>query len=296
MRTEDLIDYGIVNIDKPPGPTSHQVADFVQKILHIKKAGHSGTLDPQVTGVLVIALGRATRIVEVLLKGGKEYVGIMHLHQPADEKTVKKTIKKYFTGKIKQIPPIKSAVKREERIREIYDFKILEIDGQDVLFRVSCQAGTYIRKLCHDLGKQLGIGAHMAELRRTRVGPFDESTAFTLHDLKDAYTIWKQEGNDRFLKKIIQPVESAVRHLPKIYVQESAIQSLKHGRDLAIPGIAEMSEFVEGDIVALMNKNRKLIALGTAKMPTEMIEKRKKGIAVRTDKVFNPGGLSQPNP
>lgn len=782
MRVEELINYGIVNIDKPPGPTSHQVSDFVQKILKIKKSGHSGTLDPQVTGSLVVALGRATRIVEVLLKGGKTYVGIMHLHKPVKEKEIKKIIKKFFTGKIKQTPPIKSAVKREEREREIYEFKIIEIENQDVLFEVSCQAGTYIRKLClhpkteilsknglitasdfysnhqkvysfdnlkiteknpsavqrisspkklvkitmssginfivtpdhellasrkegyqmteaqklkeddylvkslvfpnnskdfiiadlldenyliqqediknkckrafiskygsirathkelkldrkaflaksnyaitihhiklagiyeqvkknintfktqkgsvirmdklnedffyllgliasdgnntkekrtirhtrikfhnkneelinqflqtykrlfpnipiskkkfrenlieldtsnsflatvaaslgikspqknsdllpilnagprfiksflkgyfdgdgsayykktptnhktkiclhavnykdalrlhqmllkidisnkifyrpsnkiyevaveniavekkfikeigtnhpkklekfkkimglkykgnindhhytgfhfkeeikknksqlhkmggnlsrilksnipitrgfykrsstivklpfldnfviekikfieevegtdyvydltvpkthnflietgfvssncHDLGRKLGVGAHMAELRRTRVGPYDESTMFTLQDLKDAFTL-HQEGNDKFLKKIIQPIESAVKNIPKVYVSDSAITSLLHGRDLAIPGIKEMSEFTKDDLVALMTQDQQLIALGTAQMSTEEIEKKKKGIAVRTHKVFMP--------
>jgi H/ACA ribonucleoprotein complex subunit 4 len=286
MKIEDLINYGIVNIDKPQGPTSHQVADFVKKILKIKKAGHGGTLDPNVTGVLPVALGRGTRIVQVLLLGGKEYVGIMHLHKPVEPKEIKKTIKKYFTGKIKQIPPIKSAVKRQERVREIYDFKILEIDGQDVLFKVSCQAGTYIRKLCHDLGRKLGVGAHMSELRRTKVGPFDESTLVTLHDLKDAYVLWQEEGNEKFITKCIQPIENAVKNIPKVYAQDNAIKSLIHGRDLAIPGIAEMNEFIKDDVVAIMTKDRKLIALGTAIMSTEEIEKKKKGIAVRTEKVF----------
>jgi predicted RNA-binding protein (TIGR00451 family) len=145
--TEEIINYGVINIDKPSGPSSHQVSGYLQKILNIKKAGHSGTLDPHVTGVLPIALGRATRVVEYLLKAGKEYVGIMHLHKKVDEKEIKKAFKE-FTGKIKQLPPIKSSVKRQERTREIYYLKILEIDKQDVLFKVGCQAGTYIRKLC----------------------------------------------------------------------------------------------------------------------------------------------------
>lgn len=289
MRVEELINYGIVNIDKPSGPTSHQVADFVQKILGIKKAGHSGTLDPKVTGILVLGLSRATRLVHVLLTGGKEYVGIMHLHKLVDEKEIKKTVKKFFVGKIKQTPPIKSAVKREEREREIYEFEVLEVNGQDVLFRVSCQAGTYIRKLCHDLGKQLGVGAHMAELRRTRVGPFDESTTFTLQDLKDSYVLWKEEGNEKFIRRVIQPVESVVKNLPKVKVNDGAKESLLHGRDLAIPGIAELSEFVKDDVVALMTKKGELIGLGTAAMSTEEIEKKKKGIAVRTEKVFMRG-------
>jgi len=143
----ELINNGIVNIDKPKGPTSHQVSDYVQKILQINKAGHSGTLDPQVTGVQPVALGQATRITLFLLTAPKEYVGIMHLHKEVDEKFLFQTVQK-FIGKIKQMPPIKSAVKRQMRIREIYEFELIEIKGNDVLFRVKCQAGTYIRKLC----------------------------------------------------------------------------------------------------------------------------------------------------
>jgi tRNA pseudouridine(55) synthase len=147
MQIQELIKFGIVNIDKPAGPTSHQVAEYVKKILKIKKSGHSGTLDPGVTGCLPVALGNATRIMEVLLKHGKEYVCVMELHKDVDEKDIKKALLS-FKGKIKQIPPVKSAVKREERVREIYDLEILEIKKRLVLFRVSCEAGTYIRRLC----------------------------------------------------------------------------------------------------------------------------------------------------
>jgi len=131
--TEEIINYGVVNINKPQGPTSHMVSDYVQKILNINKSGHSGTLDPHVHGLLPVALGRATRIVQTLLKSGKEYVGIMHLHKDVDEKKLKETIKRNFTGKIKQIPPLKSSVKRVRREREIYYFDILEKEDKDVL-------------------------------------------------------------------------------------------------------------------------------------------------------------------
>ncbi|MCH8003639.1 MAG: hypothetical protein IH934_03320 [Nanoarchaeota archaeon] len=147
-KTDEIINYGIVNINKPQGPTSHQVSAYVQKILNIKKSGHSGTLDPHVHGLLPVALGRATRIVQTLLKSGKEYIGIMHLHKDVGETKLKETIKRNFTGKIKQIPPLKSSVKRVKREREIYYFDILEKDDKDVLFIVGCEAGTYIRKLC----------------------------------------------------------------------------------------------------------------------------------------------------
>ena len=123
--TEMLVEYGIINLNKPSGPTSHQVSDYLQRILHIEKAGHSGTLDPAVTGVLPTALGRATRIVQTLLIAGKEYVGVMHLHKEIPTKELEKAIKK-FVGTITQLPPMKSAVKREKRKREVYYFEILE--------------------------------------------------------------------------------------------------------------------------------------------------------------------------
>lgn len=145
---KELLDYGIVNIDKPSGPTSHQVSAFVQKILKINKSGHSGTLDPKVTGCLPVALGRGTRVVQSLLTAGKEYVCLMHIHDEFDESKLRQVIEEKFTGKIKQLPPIKSAVKRQHRYRKIYYFEILEVKGQDVLFVVGTQAGTYIRKLC----------------------------------------------------------------------------------------------------------------------------------------------------
>ena len=135
-KTEEIINYGIVNIDKPKGPTSHQVSDYVQKILHINKSGHSGTLDPAVTGVLPIALGRGTRIVQALLTAGKEYIAIMHLHKAVEEKILLETIQQNFLGKIMQMPPLKSSVKWQLRPRTIYYFEILEIEGNDVLVAV----------------------------------------------------------------------------------------------------------------------------------------------------------------
>ncbi len=237
------------------------------------------------TGVLPIALGRATRIVQALLPAGKEYIALMYLHKPIEEEKIKKAFKE-FTGKIKQKPPVKSSVRRVERTREIYYIDIMEIDGQNVLFKIGCQAGTYIRKLCFDIGKQIGCGAHMQELRRTKVASFDESTLFTLQDLTDAFYYYKNEKNDKFLRKVIQPVENAVKHLPKVWVLDPTIKPLSHGRDLAIPGISKIeSEIEKNKIVAIMSLKNELIALGTAIMNSEEIIKDK-GIVVRTDKVF----------
>ncbi len=285
-KTEEIINYGVVNIDKCPGPTSHQVSDFVQKILKINKSGHSGTLDPKVTGVLPIALGDATRIVQTLLKAGKEYVALMHLHKEIDEKIVKKKIKG-FVGKIKQIPPIKSSVRRIERVRQIYYIDVLEVQGKDVLFRIGCEAGTYIRKFIHDFGEKLKVGAHMAELRRTKAGPFTEETLVTLHDLTDAYYYWKNENNEEYLRKQIQPIENAVKHLPNIWVLDSSVSSVCHGAQLALPGISKLETGIKkDDIVAVLTLKDELICLGSAYMSSEEILKKEKGFAVKTHKVF----------
>jgi H/ACA ribonucleoprotein complex subunit 4 len=293
--TEEIIQYGVVNINKPQGPTSHQVSDFVQKILKIGKSGHAGTLDPHVHGVLPIALERATRIVQTLLTSGKEYVGIMHLHRDVNEKKLDETINKYFTGKISQIPPLRSAVKRVKRTREIYYFDILEKEENDALFVVGCQAGTYIRKLVSDLGKKLKVGAHMQELRRTKAGPFTEENLFTLQDLTDAFYFYKKENNDKFLRKIMMPVENAVAHLPKIWIMDNAVDTICHGASLNIPGTSKLSNDIKkDDIVAVMTLKDELVALGIAQLSSNEIMERDKGLAVKTDKVFMEPGLYRP--
>ncbi|HIH13044.1 TPA: RNA-guided pseudouridylation complex pseudouridine synthase subunit Cbf5, partial [Candidatus Woesearchaeota archaeon] len=286
-RTPDeLLQYGIVNLDKPKGPTSHQTSDLVKKIVGIAKAGHSGTLDPNVTGVQPVALGRATRITQFLLTAPKEYVGIMHLHKPIEDSVLQEMVLQ-FIGKIKQLPPIKSAVKRQWREREIYEFELLEIAEQDVLFRVKCQAGTYIRKLVFDLGQALGIGAHMAELRRTQAGPFrEEDNLVTLHDLQDAITIYREEGNAKLLLHCIQPVEKAIIYLHRCWILDNSIPSITNGRALAIPGISKLENFRKGDIVAVLSLKEELIAIGEAVMSAVEINTKDKGIAIKIQKVF----------
>ena len=283
---KQLLEFGIINIDKPKGPTSHQVAAYVQKIMGVKKGGHSGTLDPKVTGVLPIAIEKGTRVVQALLVAGKEYVCIMHLHKEVEEKKIREAFNK-FTGTITQLPPLKSAVKRQHRQRTIYYLNVLEIVDKDVLFVVGCQAGTYIRKLCHDIGKDLGTGAHMAELRRTKAGPFNESTLTTMSELTDAFWYYKNEGNETYIKHVVQPIENAVSHLPKIYVMDTTVDALCHGADLAMPGISELESNIEPDQnVAIMTLKGELIALGKAKISGKEIMKKTKGIAIKTKKVF----------
>ena len=283
--TEVLLNYSMITIDKPKGPTSHQVAEFVKKITKSKKTGHSGTLDPIVTGLLPVAIG-ATRIVQTLLNSGKEYICIMHMHDLFKQNDIKKTFKK-MGGKIKQLPPIKSAIKRQERYRTIYYTEILEIDGQDILYRIGCQGGTYIRKYCHDFGQALNSGAHMQELRRTKAGPFDESKLVTLQDLEDAMHYYKN-GDDSYLRKILLPIESAVDHIPHVWVSDSAISSLINGVNLKVPGIVRVHSGIEPDqMVALLTLKGELIGLGTAVLSSSKMMKLDKGVAVKASKIFN---------
>lgn len=286
---EELVHFGVVNLDKPAGPTSHQVSDFVQKILNIRKAGHSGSLDPQVTGILPVALEHATRLSHILLKGGKGYTGIMHIHKEVEKARIQEVLQK-FIGKITQMPPVRSAVKRQWRERTVYSLIVHEIEENDILFSVDCEAGTYIRKLCHDVGKALGTGAHMTELRRTRVTSFTEEGAVTLQDLQDALMLWKEEGNEKFIRHCIKPAERMAEHLPKMWVFDSTVESLCHGRDLAIPGISKINPFQKDQTIAIMTLKDELIALGTSFVSSDDILNNEKGIAAKTKKVFMQAG------
>jgi len=210
----------------------------------------------------------------------------MHIHQEIEEKIIRETLSQ-FLGKIRQLPPLKSAVKRVERTREIYEFEIIEIKGKDVLFRVKCQAGTYIRVLCHNIGKNLGVGAHMAELRRTQAGPFTEQdNLVTLNDLQDAYHFHTQENNSKFLMHCIQPIENALKHIPKCWILDTTLKSVSHGRDVAIPGISRLENFRKGETVAVMTLKDELVAIGEAVMSGVEINTQQKGIAVKVHKVF----------
>ncbi len=295
----ELLDFGIIPLDKPPGPSSHQVSAYVQKILKLRKAGHSGTLDPKVTGLLPVALGRATRVAQALLTAGKEYVCLMHLHKPLDEYKAR-TLLADFQGRIRQLPPVKSAVKRQERERTIYYLEFLDMAGQELLFVAGTQAGTYIRKLCHDMGlaakgdEGKAIGAHMDELRRTKAVPFSEREGLvTLHDLADAYHYW-QEGDEAPLRRCILPAERGLAHLKSVWVLDSAVESLCQGVRLKVPGIARLHAGIRpGEIVAVLTLKGEAILVGEALLTSEEML-GEKGVAVRSMQVFmRPGTYPQ---
>ncbi len=283
---DELLSCGVINLDKPSGPTSHQVDSWIKGIFNIEKVGHSGTLDPNATGVLPIGLGNATKALQALLFAGKEYIGIMKLHKDIDKKKIMDVCKS-FIGEITQIPPLRSAVKRVKRKRHIYYFDVIQINSRNVLFRVGCETGTYVRTLCVDIGKKLKTKAHLAELRRTRVGNLCEENSFILHDLKDAYIFWKGEGDEKEIKSIIHPLERLLDHLPKIVIRDSAVDALCHGASLAVPGVVEIdSDIKNGDMVAVLTMKNEGVALAKSMMSTEDIIQKDKGVCANLVRVL----------
>jgi H/ACA ribonucleoprotein complex subunit 4 len=289
---KEYIQFGVINLDKPAGPTSHEVAAWTKKILHLSGIGHGGTLDPKVTGVLPITLEDSTKIVQALLYSGKEYVCVMKLHGDVQEYEVKRVLGE-FEDLIFQRPPLRSSVKRQIRTRRIYYNDFLEHDGRNVLFKVGCEGGTYIRKLCFDIGEVLGCGAHMQELRRSRAGPFLESssTSVTLHDVAYWFGEWQTKKDDALLHKIIQPMESALALLPKIIVRDSAVDALCHGANLTAPGVVSVDTGIEKDkIVAILTLKGEAVALGKALTTTEDLLNLKHGAVASLQRVVMPRG------
>ena len=240
-----------------------------------------------VTGVLPIAIEDATKAVQTFLYSGKEYVCLMQLHSDIPEDEVKTKLND-FIGEIYQKPPIRASVKRELRKRIIYDIKLLEIDNRRVLFRVSCQAGTYIRKLCSDIGEALGSGAHMRELRRTRAGTFaEDKNCYTINELQEAKRIYKEDSCEEQLRTIIQPVEEAFGCIPKIYIRDSAVDAICHGASLAVPGVAKLETKIEpGNPVAIFTLKGEIIALAESKLSTEAVLDVEKGIVAKVKRVI----------
>ncbi len=211
----------------------------------------------------------------------------MKLHGDVDYEKIVNVFQE-FTGDIYQRPPLRASVKRRVRVRRIYYSRVLEVEGRNVLFKIGCQSGTYIRKIIHDIGEVLGCGAHMAELRRIRAGPYTENkNMVTLQDLADAMAYWKEKNEEEFLRKVIQPVETSVELLPKIYVKDSAVDAICHGAHVAIPGIVKLTSKIKPEeLVAIFTLKNELIALGKAKMSTEEIMEKDHGIAIKTERVL----------
>jgi len=244
-----------------------------------------------VTGVLPITLEESRKLVQALLLSGKEYVCLMKLHREAAEEQVKKALKE-FEDTIYQRPPLRASVKRRLRTRKIYYIDFLEMEGRNVLFRVGCEAGTYMRKLCFDVGEVVGCGAHMQELRRTRAGPFAENgDIVTLHDVAYWFMEWQQQKDDRILRKFIQPMEKALVLVPKIYIRDSAVAAVCHGASLTAPGVLSVETGISnGSMVAVFTLKGEAVALAKVAASTEEILNMEHGVVAETERVLMPRG------
>lgn len=268
----ELLAFGVVNLDKPAGPSAHQVAGWVRDLVGeaaadldpeapaVDRAAHAGTLDPKVTGCLPILSGDATRMAQVFLEGHKEYVSVLELHGPAPANL--ESVLAEFEAPLYQKPPRKSAVSRRLRVREIYELSLLDRTERQALIRIECESGTYVRKLCHDLGLALGTGAHMGHLRRTATDPFDDTSLVTLHDLVDALE-FAREGDDSWLREIVDPAERALTHLPRVEIAPSAARQVATGAPVYAPGVIDADEGIDdGALVACYTPDGSAVCLG----------------------------------
>ena len=284
---EDMIPRSLVLIDKPQGPTSHQVSAWVRDLFD-EKTGHSGTLDPNATGILPMGIGRTVRLMDLLHSSPKEYVAAMRFYGKVDLRRLDEILKE-FQGEIYQTPPVRAGVKRRRRVRTVHELERLDSKNEEVLLKVRCESGTYIRTLCKDIGKTMGTGGHMMQLRRTEAGGFTEKDMITLQDLRDAYEFYKQ-GEEDPLKDILLPYEKALDIFPKIRVKDTAAAAILNGADLAVPGVVEMDEFSQGDTVAVISAKDEGLAVGKPLYDAEKIMDMDEGLIFESERVFSPSG------
>jgi len=277
---------GLILLDKPPGHTSHEITSFVKKITGAMRTGHAGTLDPDVSGVLPIALGRSTKLLRYIAGETKTYVGIIKFRKVQTKVQIEEFFTA-FTGELIQTPPKISAVRKVPRKRTVYYLKLLEISETNprlALFEAKVGAGTYIRTLCEDIGKKCG-GARMEELRRIAVGNIRENQTVALQDVVDAMWLLKNKKDDSMLKKIIHRTEDFI-DLPKATIKNSAIDSIKSGAQIAVPAVINFqSPVARGMRVALYSEDKIFIGVGITQFSSDELGKVKKGIAIRLERV-----------
>lgn len=262
---------------------------WIKRILRVDKTGHSGTLDPKVTGSLIVCVDRATRLVKAQQGAGKEYVCVARLHSAVDEVAKVGRAIETLTGALFQRPPLISAVKRQLRIRTVYESKLLEYDAERhlVVFWVSCEAGTYIRTLCVHLGLLLGVGGHMQELRRVRSGILGEKdNLVTMHDVMDAQWVYDNHKDESYIRRVIMPLEVLLTSYKRLVIKDSAVNAICYGAKLMIPGLLRFENGVEvGEEVVMMTTKGEAIALGVAQMTTAVMATCDHGVVAKVKRV-----------
>ncbi|KAJ7397043.1 H/ACA ribonucleoprotein complex subunit 4 [Pitangus sulphuratus] len=286
----DYVRSGFINLDKPSNPSSHEVVAWIRRILRVEKTGHSGTLDPKVTGCLIVCIERATRLVKSQQSAGKEYVGIVRLHNAIESEAQLARAIETLTGALFQRPPLIAAVKRQLRVRTIYESKLVEYDPERRLgiFWVSCEAGTYIRTLCVHLGLLLGVGGQMQELRRVRSGVLGEKdNMVTMHDVLDAQWQYDNNKDESYLRRVILPLEKLLTTHKRLVMKDSAVNAICYGAKIMLPGVLRYEDGIElnQEIVVITTKGE-AICLAVALMTTAVISTCDHGIVAKIKRVI----------
>lgn len=287
----EYIRYGVINLDKPSNPSSHEVVAWIKRILRVEKTGHSGTLDPKVTGNLIVCVDRATRLVKSQQGAGKEYVCIARFHGAVEGGAAKVSrALEQLTGALFQRPPLISAVKRQLRIRTIYSTKLHEYDEERHLavFWISCEAGTYVRTLCVHLGLLLGVGGHMQELRRVRSGIMGEKdNMVTMHDLLDAQWVYDNHKDEAYLRRVIMPLEVLLTNYKRVVVKDSAINAVCYGAKLMLPGLLRFEAGIEVyEEIVIMTTKGEAVAIGIAQMTSSTMASCDHGVIAKIKRVI----------
>jgi H/ACA ribonucleoprotein complex subunit 4 len=286
---EEYIRYGIINLDKPANPSSHEIVAWMKRILRVEKTGHSGTLDLKVIGCLIVCIDCATRLVKAQQSAGKEYIGIVRLHSALEDETKLYKAVDTLTGALFQRPPLISAVKRQLRIRSIYESKLIEYDSARHLgvFWVSCEAGTYVRTLCVHLGLLVGTGGHMQELRRVRSGILSENqNLVTMHDVLDAQHSYDTTKDESYLRRVVMPLEVLLTNYKRVVVKDSAVNAICYGAKFMIPGLLRFADGIEvNEEIVMITTKGEAIAVGIAQMTTAVMATVDHGVVAKIKRV-----------
>ena len=282
---------GFILLDKPAGPTSHQLASWARDMFGLERLGHGGTLDPFATGVLPLLAGKAMKLTKKILTHKKTYICVFRFATAPDETRLAEVMKQ-LTGRVYNVPPEVSAVKVQVRTRKIYSFEKIEIKGNDMIARVYCEAGTYIRTIARDMGLLLDMKVQLKELRRENTGVFKLEDCITMQELADAIWLWKECDQPEALLRVIHPIEKLLLDLPSATVKDSAAAALAHGAPLLRPGIINIKSDVKaGKQVMIETLKGEAVGIVTLTLSTNEIATINEGEVARPSMVLLDEGL-----
>ena len=283
---QQLLASGFILIDKPSGPSSHQLASWARELLGLDKLGHGGTLDPFATGVLTLLLGKSVKLTSSILKHDKSYVCVFRSKNELSSDEINNLLKQ-FEGRIYNVPPEISAVKVQVRTREIGSIQLLDTNNSDFVVRIECESGTYIRTIARDMGLLAGFPIELKELRRDVSGRFSLDHCVTMDVLADAVWLWQEQQDERALRQIIHPIEMLMEHMKTCVVKDGAVAALSNGAPLLRPGIVSLSSSIEkGDFVLVTTSQGQAVAIVKFKYNSSEIEALEQGEIARPNMVL----------